>query len=298
MHPHVEAEGGELPEVGVDNGYLGKDRRRTMPLLVAKDRRTHMLAGTAVESKRRHDYSTSLMTAFLLSLGWKRFVSRSDGWPSLLALFTRVAMNLPGIGVVPKTSPERDHAANGLAEVAVRQLRGQRWVVQSHLEQGQGRRFEGRQTRHLLGFLATQRTVPQGTECSLTVARRTREELEDVGDDIKLSSEKTYSSRRWVTNLRTYRGLCIGHNERSGATLFLTPDGVMLGSSVVRQLEALRWDIGFSADVQGITLEASAEPARHAAARGCRRRRWSRSGSDCCDGSTTARSAKEVRHAT
>ena len=56
MHPHVEAEGGELPEVDVDNGYLGKDRRRTMPLLVAKDRRTHMLAGTAVESKRRHDY--------------------------------------------------------------------------------------------------------------------------------------------------------------------------------------------------------------------------------------------------
>ena len=46
--------------------------------LVAKDRRAQMLAGTAVESKGRDDYSTSFMTRFILSLGWKRLVFRSD----------------------------------------------------------------------------------------------------------------------------------------------------------------------------------------------------------------------------
>ena len=56
-----------------------------------------------------------------------------------------------------------------------------------------------RQTRNLLGIHATQRTVSQGTGCSLTVARLTREVLEDVADDNKLSSDKRCSSRRWVT---------------------------------------------------------------------------------------------------
>ena len=38
-------------EVDVDNGYLGEDRQRTLPLLLAKDPRTLMHAGTAVASK-------------------------------------------------------------------------------------------------------------------------------------------------------------------------------------------------------------------------------------------------------
>ena len=93
-----------------------------MPLLVAKDRRTKMLPGTAVESQERDDYSTRFMSAFLLSLGRQRLIIRSDNEPSLLALLARVAMNLPSVEMVPKTSPEGEHAANGLAEVAVREL--------------------------------------------------------------------------------------------------------------------------------------------------------------------------------
>ena len=71
----------ELLDVGVDDGYFGKDRQRTMPLLLARDRRTQMLAGPAVESKVRDDYSTSFMAAFVPNLEWKRLLTRSDDGP-------------------------------------------------------------------------------------------------------------------------------------------------------------------------------------------------------------------------
>ena len=90
--PHLEAGEGNLPEVGVDCGYLGKDRQRTMPLLVAKDRRTQMFARTAGDTKERDDYSTNFMRACLLALGWKRLIIRQT--PSLLALLARAAMIL------------------------------------------------------------------------------------------------------------------------------------------------------------------------------------------------------------
>ena len=79
-------------EVGVDCGYLGEDRQRTMPLLAAKDWRTQMIAGTGVESKGRDGYCTSFMTAFLLGLGWKRLIIGSDNAPSLFACLARVEM--------------------------------------------------------------------------------------------------------------------------------------------------------------------------------------------------------------
>ena len=53
----------------------------------------------------------------------------------------------------------------------------------------------------------------------------------------------------------------LGHHEGSGAALFLTPEGVMRGTRVIRQLEALRWDTEFLQTWQGSILEASAEPA-------------------------------------
>ena len=59
MHPHVEAGEAELPEVRVDCGHFNKDHQITMPLRVAKDRCSQMLAGTAVESKGRDSESTS-----------------------------------------------------------------------------------------------------------------------------------------------------------------------------------------------------------------------------------------------
>ena len=125
--------------------------------------------------------------------------------------------------MVPKTSPEGD-AANG---VRTGSSRGS-WC--SDLADSK------RQISYSHGFHATQRTVSQGTECSLK-SRRTLEATSSSGLRKRAVQE--------CGHFRTYHGLYFGHNERSGAALFLTTEGLMRGTRVVRQLEALRWEPEF-----------------------------------------------------
>ena len=51
---------------------------------------------------------------------------------------------------------------------------------------------------------------------------------------------------------RMPRGVYVGHHERSGAAIFLTPDGVKKGTRIARKLEHERWDRVFSATCIGI----------------------------------------------
>ena len=54
---------------------------------------------------------------------------------------------------------------------------------------------------------------------------------------------------------RLLRGLYVGHHERSGAAIFLTPDGVKRGTRVARMLEHERWDRVFSATCVGVSWQ-------------------------------------------
>ena len=67
-------------------------------------------------------------------MGHKRLVCRSDNGRSLLALLELLSASLPQVEFVPKTSPEGDHQANGLAEVGVREVKGQVRVLRCQLE--------------------------------------------------------------------------------------------------------------------------------------------------------------------
>ena len=51
---------------------------------------------------------------------------------------------------------------------------------------------------------------------------------------------------------RMLRGVYVGHHERSGAAIFLTPDGVKRGTRIARMLEHERWDRVFSATCVGV----------------------------------------------
>ena len=48
------------------------------------------------------------------------------------------------------------------------------------------------------------------------------------------------------------RGVYVGHHERSGAAILLTPDGVKTGTRIARMLEHERWDRVFSATCIGV----------------------------------------------
>ena len=51
---------------------------------------------------------------------------------------------------------------------------------------------------------------------------------------------------------RLLRGVYVGHHERSGAAIFLTPDGVKRGTRSARMMEHEGWDRVFSASCVGV----------------------------------------------
>ena len=51
---------------------------------------------------------------------------------------------------------------------------------------------------------------------------------------------------------RMLRGVLVGHHERSGAAIFLTPHGVKRGTRIARMLEHERWDRVFIETCGGV----------------------------------------------
>ena len=96
-----------------------------LPILCVKCRNssTGCFGATVVDRKSASDYASSFLAAFIKSLRFKRILVRSDTERSLLTLIERVMNNLRGVELVQMTSPEGDHAANGLAKVGVREIK-------------------------------------------------------------------------------------------------------------------------------------------------------------------------------
>ena len=105
----------------------GRDREDVLLILCVKCRNssTGSVGATFVDRKGASDYSRSFLTAFIISLEFKRILVRSDNERSFLSLIERVMNNLTGVELVQMTSPEGDHAANGVAEVGVREIKAQ-----------------------------------------------------------------------------------------------------------------------------------------------------------------------------
>ena len=99
---HSSREEGELPEIGIDYGFFGRDREDVLPILCVKCRNssTGCLCATVVDRKGASDYASSYLTAFIKSLGFKRILVRSDNERSLLSLIERVMNNLTGVEMV------------------------------------------------------------------------------------------------------------------------------------------------------------------------------------------------------
>ena len=100
---------------------------------------TGSYAATALPAKGRIAYGISYLVGWLRGLGYKRLVVKSDNERALLSLLSAVSESMPGVEMVPQTSPEGDAAANGFAESAVRELKTQAAVLKAELETKLGR---------------------------------------------------------------------------------------------------------------------------------------------------------------
>ena len=131
QNPHTaDAEPGDLPELGFDYGYMSREQAKCQPIICARDRKTVSHAATYVKNKGKDPYALTFLVSWIKGLGYKRLVCRSDNEPALLALLNLVSSCLPEVEIVPKSNPEGDHQANGLAKIGVRFLdRYERCVV-------------------------------------------------------------------------------------------------------------------------------------------------------------------------
>ena len=127
---------GELPESGIDYGFFGRGGEDVLPILCFKCR------NSSTGCLGASDYASSVQTAFIKSVGFKRILVRSDNERSLLSFIERVVNKLTGVQLVQMTSPEGDHAASGLAEVGVREIKAQTINLRSQLEQRLGNRID------------------------------------------------------------------------------------------------------------------------------------------------------------
>ena len=141
-NPHrSDGEVCEAPELGFDYGYMGRDEVKRQPIICCRDRKTASHAASYVPRKGKDPYALSFLVSWVKGLGYKRVVCRSDNEPALLALLSLMSASMPDIEFVPKTSPEGDHQANGLAEIGVREAKGQVRVLRSQLEANLGERL-------------------------------------------------------------------------------------------------------------------------------------------------------------
>ena len=72
-HAHASREEGEVPEIGIDDGFFGRDREDVLSILCVKCRNSTAgrLAATAVDRKGASGYASLHLTAFVPSLGFK-----------------------------------------------------------------------------------------------------------------------------------------------------------------------------------------------------------------------------------
>ena len=253
-HAHSSREEGELPEIGIDYGFFDRDREDALPILCVKCRNssTGCVGATVVDRKGASDYARSFLTAFMKSLGFKRILVRSDKERSLLSLIERVTCNLTAVELVLMTSPEGDHQANGLEEVGVREIKAQTRILRSQLEQRLGSRTDEKDPlmswipRHAATCVSRYRIMDDGrTPDQRRCGKTWKRPVVEFGESVHFRPVGENNALRGGDQ-RLLRGVYVGHHERSGAAIFLTPDGAKRETRSARMMEHERWDRVFS----------------------------------------------------
>ena len=259
-HAHSSREEEELPEIGIDYAFFGRDKEDVLPILCVKCRNssTGCIGATVVDRKGASDYASSFLTTFIKSLGFKRIPVRSDNERSLLSLIERVTCNLTGVELVLMTSPEGDHQANGLAEVGIRETKAHTRILKSRLEERLGSRIDEKDPlmswipRHAANCVSRYTIMDDGrTPDQRRCGKTWKRPVVEFGESVHFRPVGENNALRGGDQ-RLLRGVYVGHHERSGAAIFLTPDGVKRGTKIAIMMEHERWDRVFIAMCVGL----------------------------------------------
>eukprot|EP00959_Pyramimonas_sp_CCMP1952_P017829 378171-Pyramimonas_sp.AAC.1 len=138
-----------IPEIVTDYFYMGEEEKAATHVFI-KDRVTSMIGATVLDGKTS-TYAAKYFTNFLVELGYRRIILKSDNEPALLKL-RREAVKDMQIEVVPRESPVSDHQANGAAESGVREAKKGIRALKTSTEDRYGRKLA--EDHVLLAWLA------------------------------------------------------------------------------------------------------------------------------------------------
>ena len=183
----------------------------------------------------------AFFTGWLRGFGLKRLLLRSDNERALLA-FLRAAAASVGVEVIEQASPEGDHAANGLAEVGVREVKAQTRVLKSHLEERLKRQLDWSEplatwlVRHSANCLPRYRIQNDGkTPDQRRTGKRWRRQVVEFGEKAAFLPVAARREGRVAGDAeRIMDGIFVGHHERT-ASLFLSERGLLRGTRVQRK---------------------------------------------------------------
>ena len=248
---------------------------RKMLILVAKDRRTGMLAATAVRRKGADDHAAKWLSSFVRHLGYRRLHLQSDSEAAIIALKAASALMLPEVEVLMRESPPGEHASNGEAEVAVREIKRQIRTLRFALEARLGKEIGDE--HHVLSWLpmAAGNAISHfrlGSDGATAEMRRSgrafKKSVAEFGEQVHYRALEAKASKSGMAP-KLHDGIFLGHHARSGALLIMTTSGVVKAAGFTRVPEDVRWGgssfdsmVGLPWDVSGgLVAPVEARPA-------------------------------------
>ena len=158
----------------------------------------------------------------------KRIVCRSDNERSLLSLLQKVSACLPDIEFVPKTSPEGDHSANGLAQIGVREIKAQVRVIRSQLESSLRSRLD--EDEPILAWIPRHAANCMNRYCILDdgrtpeqrrVGKKWKRAAVTFGEKVFFRPIAKSGGAKNDAEMRMKHGIFAGSHERTGTHIIL-----------------------------------------------------------------------------
>ena len=146
-HSAIDHRVDAIPTIAVDYAYLGEqdDDEKASPLFTLKDRKSRFIGSEVLPSKgtvhRYHRYNVDTLVRMCAAIGWPVFFLKSDQEPATMKLKEETIKALTiahGKTVTPEVSAEAESQSNGLAENAVRQVKGLVRMLRHSVEEMHG----------------------------------------------------------------------------------------------------------------------------------------------------------------
>ena len=201
----------------------------------------------ALPSKENTEYIQKVFQRFVEESGHKRFINFSDNEPLILALKESVTQRLKGCDAIPRSCPVGDHAANGVIEVGVRELKRQMRAIRFSLESKLGSSIPDDHAilAWLTSFAAQAINIFRADASGKTpyereFGRKWNRPALEFGELVYIrEAEERTGKKDWKERLTKVR--FVGHHSRTNAVLGLAADGLHVGSAVKRLSEDDGW---------------------------------------------------------